>query len=392
LKYIFYILLSISFLPALGQTRSDLENRREKALEEIEYVDNMLKKTSIEKSQSLGQLNILSKKLNLREEVVRGVREEIILLEKRIELNGLAVELMEEDLKVLIKEYEKAIVHAQRVSKGQPDMAYIFSAKDLNQGYKRLKYLQQVAKFRRREAEIIGELKDRVVDSKLALEHDLETIVNLRAREERQISAIQQEQASKRRIVNSLGKKENQLKQDLKQKKLIADQIEKEIERVIEAERKRRAASDLAPEEKLVGDDFAKNRGRLPWPVERGVITSQFGVHDHPVFKGTKVDNIGIEITSGQQVKARAVFNGKVMSVFGIPGGNMAVIIRHGKYLSVYQNIVNVTVAPGDDIVTKQIIGDVFSEPGDGGKSAVKFMIYEEKVKLDPEVWIVKKE
>jgi septal ring factor EnvC (AmiA/AmiB activator) len=271
-------------------------------------------------------------------------------------------------------------------------MAYIFSAKDLNQGYKRLKYLQQVAKFRRREAEIIGELKDRVVDSKLALEHDLETIVNLRAREERQISAIQQEQASKRRIVNSLGKKENQLKQDLKQKKLIADQIEKEIERVIEAERKRRAASDLAPEEKLVGDDFAKNRGRLPWPVERGVITSQFGVHDHPVFKGTKVDNIGIEITSGQQVKARAVFNGKVMSVFGIPGGNMAVIIRHGKYLSVYQNIVNVTVAPGDDIVTKQIIGDVFSEPGDGGKSAVKFMIYEEKVKLDPEVWIVKKE
>jgi hypothetical protein len=107
LKYIFYILLSISFLPALGQTRSDLENRREKALEEIEYVDNMLKKTSIEKSQSLGQLNILSKKLNLREEVVRGVREEIILLEKRIELNGLAVELMEEDLKVMLKELVK---------------------------------------------------------------------------------------------------------------------------------------------------------------------------------------------------------------------------------------------------------------------------------------------
>lgn len=349
----------------------------------------MLERTSMEKSESMNELNMIRRKLNLRENVIKGLMEERNLLEGRMEMNALAIELMEYDLTVLIKEYEKAIKNAQKVGKGNPELAYILSSKDLNQGYKRMKYLQQVAKYRRREAEIIMELKKEVEENKEQLEKDLLEISELQNREEKQKNSLSSEQRSQRNIINSLSKKEKELRRELENKKRIADEIEREIARIIEEERRRNEMNEMTPEEMLIGEDFSNNIGRLPWPVERGVITSQFGVHDHPVIKGAKINNIGVEITSGTKETARAVFKGKVMSVFGISGGNMAVIIRHGKFLTVYQNLVNVKVKPGDEVEAKEYIGDVYFE--EGGKSIIKFMVYEEREKKDPEEWLAKK-
>jgi len=374
-----------------GQSLSELEARREKTMADIEYVDRMLRETSTEKAASLQGLNIVNSKLRLRENVISGIKEQIELLTTRIDLNEYAIVLMEEDLEILIKDYEKAILHAQRVSKGQPDFAYIFSARDINQGYKRLKYLQQVAKYRRREAELIIDIKGEIERNKLKQENDLEEIVSLKQKEEQQKGSLQKEQRQKRNILNRLSRKERQLRKELRDKRRIAQEVEKEIERVIEEERRKRESTELTPEEILNGDDFIKNKGLLPWPVERGVITSRFGIHDHPLLKGTKVDNIGVEITSSNKIKARSVFKGNVVSVFGISGGNMAVIVRHGQFLTVYQNLINVVVKPGDSIETKQVIGDVFSDNADSGKSIIKFMIYQEKNKKNPEDWLAKK-
>lgn len=393
MRIILGLLLAAFLSPVLrAQTRAELEQRRERTLKDITYIDNMLRETSRERTQSLSELNILNRKIALREDVISGVREEIALLNERIALNTVAIELMEMDLQNLIKEYEKAILHAQRVSKGNPAFAYVFSASDLNQGYKRIKHLQQVAKYRRREAEIIRDLKSGIEVNKITQENDLNDILELRRREELQVEKMMNEQQGKRRLITNLTSKEKQLQQDLSEKRRIANEIEREIARIIEEERKRMEASDMAPADRIIGDDFEKNRGRLPWPVERGVVTNHFGVHDHPVFKGTKVDNIGVEITSNGNVSARAVFKGRVMSVFGISGANMAVILRHGKFLTVYQNLVNVNVKPGDEVATGQKIGDVFSDPAEEGKSVIKFMIYNEKVKLNPEEWIVGRE
>ena len=386
---IFICLLSGAYIQ--GQTRAELEDRRKKALEDIEYVDKLIRETEKERRESMSQVTMIGRKLTLRENIIKGIQDEVVLLEGRIELNTLVIELMEADLETLIEDYEKAIVNAQKVSKGQPEAAYILSSRDLNQGYKRMKYLQQVAKFRRREAEVITELKEEIDRNRDKLEEDLNEITLLKRREESQKSVLQKDQNSKRNLVNSLGRKQKELQQELEKKRRIAIEIEAEIERVVEEERRRRTLVELAPEEKIIGDDFERNRGKLPWPVDVGVITSQFGIHDHPVFKGTKVDNIGIENTSGQRVAARAIFKGKVMSVFGISGGNMAIIIRHGNYLSVYQNLINVVVKPGDEVEIKQKIGDVFVEEGEGGKCVIKLMIYLEKEKKNPEEWIAKK-
>jgi len=389
-RRIFVILVLLAMCYSVkAQTRTELEERRKAALKDIEYLDNMITKTSREKIESMSRLNMIRRKLNLRENIIEDLLREQKLLEGRMELNKMAIDLMNDDVKILVKEYEKAIKHAQKVGKGNPELAYILASKDINQGYKRIKYLQQVAKYRRREAEIILDLKSEIEENRSKLKKDLVEISELKKKEDSQKNKLNREQNSQRRIISGLSRKEKQLRKEIEEKRKIAIEIEKEIERVIEEENRRNRMNEMTPEDRIVGEDFSNNKGRLPWPVERGVITAQFGIHDHPVIKDTKINNIGIEITSGTKESARAIFKGKVMSVFGITGGNMAVIIRHGKYLTVYQNIVNVEVKPGDQVEAKEYIGDVYYD--DDEKSIIKFMIYEEKEKKDPEIWLAKK-
>lgn len=389
-------MISIFILSALslilkGQTKAELEARRTKTLGEIAYVDNLLKTTSKQRSESMNAVKIIGNKLTLREKVINGMREEISLVNERINLNTLAIDMMESDLVELKRDYERAVVNSYKLQKGTPELVYILSARDFNQGYKRLKYLSQAAKFRRREAEIILELKSQVQTSKDRLQEDLDKLSELKSREEQQKSLLQSEQERRRRMVQSLSKKEQQLKRELDEKKRIARQIENEIARIIENERKSALKSDNTPEQILIGENFVENKGRLPWPVEKGIITSHFGVQKHPVLKYLTEDNIGLEITSSGKIAVRSIFRGEVVKVFAIPGANMTVIIRHGKYLSVYANIVNVRVKPGDKVTTKQVIGDVFSDPGNNFNSVLKFMIYETDARYqDPELWISK--
>lgn len=379
----------ISFLSA--QTKAELEEKRNTTLNEITYVDNMLKSTAKEKEESMNAIKIIGNKLNLRESVIRGMRDEINLLTERIDLNTLAINMMEKDQGDLKNDYARAIINSYKSQKENPELVYILSAKDFNQGYKRLKYLQQVAKFRRRETEIIMELKEQIQSTKDRLQADLSKLSDLKSRQEQQKNLLQSEQQKKQQMVKSLSKKEKQLQKELEEKKRIADKIEKEIARLMEAERKKTVKSDSTPEQRLISENFAENKGRLPWPVEKGIITSQFGIQKHPVLKYVTEDNIGIEITSMGKTTVRTIFKGEVARVFSIKGGNAAVIIRHGKYMTVYQNLVDLKVKPGDKVDTKQEIGSVFCEPDNGNKAILKFMIFEEKEKLDPEQWISKK-
>ncbi|MDX9902669.1 MAG: peptidoglycan DD-metalloendopeptidase family protein [Bacteroidales bacterium] len=380
-----------ALIAGYGQSRAELEEMRKKNLEEIEYVDRLLKSTATEKSENLNELRVIGKKLDLREKLINEYGQEISLLEYRISLNRTAGEMLDEDLGNLKKDYARSIVSAYKATKGTPAVAFILSSADFNQGYKRLKYIQQVARYRRKETETIETIYLELRKTQERLESDRKNVRDLKVREERQKKMLGNEKSRKERLVSTLGKKEAQLRQDLANKKRIAKQIEQEIARLIEEERKRSAERPMSNEMKVIGESFGENRGRLPWPVDRGLVTSHFGLQPHPVLKNVTEDNIGIEITSSGETKAKAVFKGEVVRVFAISGANMAVIIRHGNYLTVYQNIVNVKVKAGDSVATGEVLGDVFSDSRDGGKSVIKFMIYEEKKKLDPERWLLKK-
>lgn len=392
MKYLFLtsFLLVFVIFNLSAQTKSELEQKRNATLNEINYVDNMLKSTAKKKVESMNEIKIIGNKLSLRESVIRGMRAEINLVTERIDLNTLAINMMESDLVELKNDYARAVINSYKSKKENPELVYILSAKDFNQGYKRLKYLQQITKFRRHESETIMELKDQIQSTKERLQNDLSKISVLKSREEQQKSLLQSEQEKKQQMVNSLSKKERQLQKDLQEKKEISEKIEKEIARMVEEESKKVVKSDNTPEQKLIGENFSENKGRLPWPVEKGIITSQFGIQKHPVLKYVTENNIGIEITSLGKTAVRSIFKGEVSKVFPIKGANATVIIRHGKYLTVYQNVVDLKVKAGDKVDTKQEIGSVYCDTENGNKAILKFMIFEEKEKLDPESWITK--
>ena len=393
MKYLFAILSLVLLVPAVisGQSRAELEELRKKNLQEIEYVDKMLRTTAMQKNENLNELRVIGRKLNLREKLINEYGQEISLLEYRISLNSTATEMLEQDLNELRKDYAGSIVSAYKATKGTPAVAFILSSADFNQGYKRLKYIQQVAKYRRKETETIETLYSELQTTRQRLENDRKNVNDLKNKEVRQKQILREEQNRKERLVTNLGKKEKQLKQELEEKRRIARQIEKEIERLIEEERNKSETVPMSREMKVIGDSFGENRGRIPWPVDRGIVTSHFGLQPHPVLKNVTEDNIGIEITSSGPTKARSVFKGETVRVFAISGANMAVIIRHGKYLTVYQNLVNVRVKAGEAVAMGQELGDVYLDNGDGGKAVLKFMVYEEKKKLDPEQWLSKK-
>ncbi len=391
MKKVATLFIVILIFPVMlsGQNKAELEEKRKKTLEEINYVDNMLINTEKEKSEGLNALIILGNKLNLRESMISGMGDEMDLLTERIEINQLGIEMMENDLIRLKKDYSKAINNLYKSKKSYPDIVYILSAEDFNQGYKRLKYLQQISKYRRNEAEIIMELKEQIEDTKNRLKKDLGRITDLKEKEETQKNLLQQERTRRQRIIKNLSTKERQLRKELNEKKRVAKKIEDEIARIIAEERKKERATDMTPEQKLIGENFTENKGRLPWPVERGIITNKFGVHQHPVLKYVTENNLGIEITSSGRTTVRSVYKGEVTSILPISGANMTVIIRHGNFLTVYNNLVNVKVKTGDKVETKQEIGEVFRKPSGDENCNMKFMIFDQKY-LDPEQWIAK--
>ncbi len=386
------ILLTLFVSVLYGQSRKELEEQRSKTLKEITYVDNMIKETEKAKTTGLSDLRIIANRLTLRENVIAGIVEEIELLNDRINLNNLAISLMENDLEALRTDYARAIINSYKSKKGNPEVAYVLSARDFNQGYKRLKYLQQMTKFRRHEAEIIIEIKDQIEDTKRRLQVDLDNVKELKSREDNQKKLLQQEQERKRKMVNTLSSREKQLRNELDEKKRIAERIESEIAKLIEEESKRSASSEMTPEMTLIGNNFEQNKGRLPWPVEKGVITSQFGERDHPVLAYVKENNPGIEITSMNKTIVRSVFDGEVSAIFAIRGANTVVIIRHGNFRTVYQNLVNLKVKLGDMVKTKQEIGEVYCDNENGSKSILKFMVFEGMDKDDPEKWLAKRQ
>jgi murein DD-endopeptidase MepM/ murein hydrolase activator NlpD len=204
------------------------------------------------------------------------------------------------------------------------------------------------------------------------------------SRQKVEFSKLRHEKEQQSEYHQRLQKKERELRDLLRQQRQVEERLQKEIERLIAEEAKR------AMEKRQLSDNFERNKGKFPWPVSQGVITDRFGEHPHPVMKNIIIRNNGIDITTSPGEQARSIFNGIVSRVFAVPGGNMAVIIRHGQFITVYSNLKEVLVKQGDQVVTSQNIGIIYSDPNEEDKTVLKFQIWKENVKLNPELWISK--
>jgi septal ring factor EnvC (AmiA/AmiB activator) len=243
----------------------------------------------------------------------------------------------------------------------------------------RQKQLEQIEAIRFVLQQKISDLNAQLSEKEQVLLQQMKEVSTLKNKKEQQSDTYQK-----------LQKRQRELKEHLEYQQRIANRLQREIERVIEEEARKAREVAKTPDFELVSDNFAKNKGRFPWPVENGVITDRFGEHAHPVLKNIIIKNNGIDITTRQGESARSIFNGTVSRVFAIPGGNTAVIIRHGEYISVYSNLSEVFVSQGEDIQTGQEIGRVFVDRDDDNKTVLKFQIWKENLKLNPEDWIAR--
>lgn len=396
MKKQFLILIFLIFqMAGYSQSIAELQEKKQKAAREIAYTTKLLEDVRKNERTSLNRLRLINNKINQRNLIISSINNEVELFQQFINDNNLVVELLENDIESLKKEYALMIQAAYRNRNANDKIMFLLSADDFNQAYRRLLYMKRYTNYRRQQANTIETVQTVLDETSGKLEQQKtqkQTLIDENLLEKQRLAG---EQSQKNYEIQKLKKEQRTLRQKLSQQRKIEQELEREIQRIIEEEaRKSRAAGKpgfaLTPEQRLTGDNFEQNKRRLPWPVERGIITEHFGIHKHPVLTNVEIRNNGINIATEAGAKVRAVFNGEVSRVFGISGGNTAVIIRHGKYLSVYSNLREVLVKKGDKVSTKQNIGTIFTDSGDGNKSILKFQIWRESSKLDPEQWIVK--
>ena len=319
------------------------------------------------------------------------LNQEITYINIRIADNEFVIESMGEDVVRMKSDYASLIRAVYKQKPPFSELTYILASKSINQAYRRLKYMKQYAEYRKKQVYLINQIQDLLETKNKELLIQKQEKNDLITEYQRAKTALDKEVMQQKGLVNKLGKQEREIKRKLAKQRRLARKLDKEIRDLIEKEMKKKDGGfKLTPEQQLISKDFEKNRGKLPWPTKTGIITQSFGVHPHDYLKNVMVRNDGIDITTLQGEEARAVFGGDVMKVIAIPGANQTVILRHGNYLTVYQNLINVKVVVGDVIHIKQELGTIYTDRNDGNDTTISFMVWKETQKLNPEDWLSK--
>ncbi len=378
----------------VGQSLEELRKRKQKAEEELEYAGKLLEDARKNEQSSLNQLRLINRKISQRNEIIAALNAEVTLIQGFIENNTLVVSLLEEDLQALKKEYAAMIVFAYK-NRGIVDhLIFLLSSSDFNQAYKRHLYLKQYAGYRKIQARTIvslQELLEKKAEDLLIQKSEKDQLLSDLKREMNLLSAEKDQENS---YIRKMQQEQQVLRQKIREQQRTEQELENKIRRMIEEEARKARESGrpgfaLTPEQQLTGKDFGQNKSRMPWPVERGIIVGKFGLQKHPTLANITIDNNGVDIATEPRAKASVVFDGEVSRVFAISGGNMAVIVRHGPYLTVYSNLAEVTVKAGDKVSAGQPIGTIYTDSNEGDRTILKFQVWFENQKMDPEVWIV---
>jgi septal ring factor EnvC (AmiA/AmiB activator) len=380
--------------PALqGQTKEELQARKQKAFDEIKLARELMEKTARERAGSVQQLQLLQRSIRSRSELIRALENEVEAINGDIRATQQDIRKLEAENARNRNEYAQLIYYAYRNHTDYEKLMYILAGESISQSYQRYKYLKYISEYRVKKAhqieELVIELDRKGADLKEMREAKL-VLLEEKDQEQKNLMNQKNEQS---RMISRLTQQETKLQEEIKEKERIARELEAKIKEIIEEEARKANAANiyaaLTPEQELVGKDFRKNKGLLPWPVERGIITMGYGDNELPGLVGSSVKNNGIDINSAAGTLVRAVFDGEVMKVFAILGANYTVLIRHGEFLSVYQNLVNVRVKTGDKVLTKEVIGEAYTEEKEN-VAAMHFEVWQERSTLNPEEWLSK--
>jgi murein hydrolase activator len=414
-NFVIIILLLFSLSTYSQNEKNVLKIKKAKLENIIKQTSSQLNETKKNKQGYLNQISILNKQISARQELISSIN---------IQLNDIDLESIKtrdtilslaKSLESLKKEYSRIVYQAFKSKNEQSTLMFIFSSKSFNQAYLRIKYMQQYSLFRQQQAsKIIG--VTRTLSKKLSyLESQKREKMSLLKNKESEKLILFSEKEEQNFNINQLSQKEKMLLKTLRNNEEAVQSLQNAIERIIaeelkrvtETKRKNIASSkitttslkvekkstnyvySLTSEEINLSNSFEKNKGRLPWPVEKGTITDYFGEQPHAELKGIMIKNNGVNIETSQGASAKVIFDGIVTGIITIPSLNNVVIIRHGDFLSVYSNLKNVTIAKGDKVKTLQSLGTIQTDPTTN-KTKIHFEIWKGKVLLNPMGWISK--
>lgn len=418
------IVFFLAVVTCHAQSSAELKKQRERLNREIEQLNQSLRATSADRSLSLKQVNALNAQMRLREQKITTINKEIQLINNQIASHNKSIQQLRTQLEKLRKDYESMLLFAFRNRNAYNKIMFIFASNDFNQAFKRVKYLQQFNESRRKRAAEIEETQKAIALKVAQLESSKKEQAALLAEQEEERKVIARERGAQSKVLQALTQQEKQFRQELQKKQQederLARAIRAAIQREVEEQRRleeeaRRAALALeaertgktvkeieaekpavrksdaevlanTPEAAKLSADFASNRGRLPWPVQQGFITQGFG--RHTFGRNVTVNNSGVKIRTNNHAPVRAIFDGTVKAVADMMGVHF-VLLQHGKYFTVYQNLANPTVKRGQTVQRGQTLGTALVDPQDG-TSEIHFEIWEGTTPINPEPWLAK--
>lgn len=410
-----FICFFLSLTTLQAQTRKELEKKRKKTEAEIAFTKKILRETTNKKQKSLKEIKTIARLIEAREQLLNTISAEIGLYGKDISTKTLEKDSLKLQIEYEKKKYAKAILQTYKSKKVYNNSLYLFTAKSINQLIHRLKFTKYLSAAQEKYMNSIQEKTD-------LLSKKIDELINLREskrllaqNKQLEVKELESDKSRKDKVVKALDGKESELKAKLaKQNKakqnlnsqinaIIALELKKEKERQAKLAREKAKkegkavpdkpsgdnANTVTPEVKLLSNNFASNKGMLPWPVEKGFISERFGNHAHEKLDQVTVQNNGIDIQTTKGSKARCIHKGTVTAIITIPGMGKAVIVNHGEYYTVYSKLKDVSVSQGESLALKQEIGNIMQD--EDGVTEVHLEIWYNQDKQNPEIWIAKK-
>ena len=381
-----------------SKKQRELEERRLELKKEIEQISAMVFEKRSEKKSQLSLVEDLNHKINVRKNLIKVTNQQANLLIREINNNENRISELRDELTILKDNYAKMVVKSYKSKNEQSRVMFLLSSSNFKQAYKRLQYLQQYTRYQKQQGENI---KDKTLELQevnkdlLRQKADKDKLIveNRQAQKE-----LQKELKQHETLIASINKNLNTYSAQIREKQRETARIDREIENIIKAaiaESNKEAGKSstasrgfaLTPEDEVLAASFTSNKGKLPWPVEKGVVMLRYGTQPHPVVKTATIQSNGVRIATEKSAEVRAVFNGEVLRVQAIKGANLTVFIRHGNYVTLYKNLSKVYVKKGETVSTKQKIGEVFTNPSNN-ETILNFYVFKESSTQNPADWI----
>ena len=401
LKFIFLLTTLILYSTscyAQNLTQKDLELKRISLVNEIKNIQKLINNSKGEKKLVLENIENLNYKLELQNEIIKITNNELNIISVSIRNNQEAINLLKKSQQSLKSQYAEMILKSYKTRSKTGKLMFIFSSVNFQQALKRIQYFKQYSEFQNNQLQKIAINTKELKSLANKLNNDKNLQLKLISDNQNVKNNISQELSNKNNLLNFISKNQTKYVREIKLKQQKTAKIDREIEKIIaraiaESKRKKNTSSNLftlTPEAKLLSNNFISNKGKLPWPVQKGYVSLKYGKQPHPVVKTATIQSNGIRIITASSQKARTIFNGTIYRIISSKNGSKTILIQHGNFFTVYKNLSTIYVNKGDKVFTKQEIGLIMTNKN-SGQTILSFSLFKDNKTENPLFWIGKK-